>query len=328
MAFNIAPVNFNQMSLKFKRPDNYERPQNNIKKVSFASSPYELTKVDNELLKGLSLLGLNAQQMQPLDKAKKLVQLATKDKLTGLNNRAAFDAYFVKAVNESISNNVPLKLAMIDIDCFKGVNDVLGHDTGDVILKETGKVINEAVGEDNPNLKAFRYGGEEIILVFKKNEAKSALEKLKEISEKFSNNSNIQGYQDEYKDKLFNLETSDSTKWKEHWNNHKKFTVSAGLVDFEEVKHVIRRSNISESFKSLSQEQRDNFYKGNIYYVGKELYPELRKASLYKAMDGALYVSKENGRGQIIQAGKAIGAGVLERSVQAALKDQLEGKGS
>ncbi|HBY1516529.1 TPA: diguanylate cyclase [Klebsiella aerogenes] len=92
------------------------------------------------------------------------------DSLTGLKNRRAFDQQ-VKAY--AYQDNA--YIAMVDIDDFKSVNDNYGHAFGDVVLRtvaETG-VINQT-----DDIKIYRYGGEELAVIFSATNAFSAREYL------------------------------------------------------------------------------------------------------------------------------------------------------
>lgn len=93
-----------------------------------------------------------------------LQQEATKnealtDSLTGLKNRRAFDSDI-----EQLSHSTDLGLALIDIDDFKSINDTYGHAAGDVVLKTVSDIGQRLRGLDNITL--YRYGGEEIAVLF------------------------------------------------------------------------------------------------------------------------------------------------------------------
>lgn len=77
------------------------------------------------------------------------------DSLTGLANRRSLDERL-----ESVTGNV--LVLMVDVDRFKLVNDVHGHQAGDVALRSVARTIEEAVGERGT---AYRYGGEEFAIV-------------------------------------------------------------------------------------------------------------------------------------------------------------------
>lgn len=76
------------------------------------------------------------------------------DPLTGLQNRRSLRQYIDSQTSR-------ITFVMIDIDKFKPVNDVLGHDAGDKILSQLGTIINENLIK---GLTAFRYGGDEFLL--------------------------------------------------------------------------------------------------------------------------------------------------------------------
>ncbi len=88
--------------------------------------------------------------------------MAITDGLTGLYNRGFFDESLEEEVTDSIRNNKSLSLIMMDIDCFKSVNDTLGRAIGDSALAEISAVIKRnARGSDFP----ARYGGEEFAVI-------------------------------------------------------------------------------------------------------------------------------------------------------------------
>lgn len=85
------------------------------------------------------------------------------DKLTGLTNRKGFEEKLKAAILRAQQTDRPLSLAFIDIDFFKRLNDSMGHEAGDVIIKVIGDTIQRAAGE---NAITCRYGGEEYTVIF------------------------------------------------------------------------------------------------------------------------------------------------------------------
>lgn len=86
--------------------------------------------------------------------------LAFHDCLTGLKNRAAFE--------ELMTTTLPKKgdkiaLFMIDLDNFKVINDCLGHDAGDLLLKNVAKKIEKTIDKKG---SVFRFGGDEFVVIF------------------------------------------------------------------------------------------------------------------------------------------------------------------
>ncbi|MBT8473171.1 MAG: diguanylate cyclase [Marinicaulis sp.] len=87
---------------------------------------------------------------------------AMKDPLTGVANRASFDAELSKQIVYAHGANEPLALILADIDHFKKFNDQYGHQTGDQVLRLVAEVMNANVkGQD----LLARYGGEEFAIV-------------------------------------------------------------------------------------------------------------------------------------------------------------------
>jgi len=81
------------------------------------------------------------------------------DSLTGLLNRHALNDYYH---NVSGSDNASIEVVMLDIDHFKDVNDIYGHNAGDLVLIEFSKKL-KALGL-SPK-KVFRIGGDEFLLI-------------------------------------------------------------------------------------------------------------------------------------------------------------------
>lgn len=94
---------------------------------------------------------------------KAMEQLALFDALTGLPNRYAYTARSEKEWAFALENNIPLSIALMDIDNFKQYNDHFGHPDGDKLLKKLGALFSESIR--NSGNFAARYGGEEFILL-------------------------------------------------------------------------------------------------------------------------------------------------------------------
>ena len=85
-----------------------------------------------------------------------------RDPLTGLFNRRYMDETLVREIARAARENIPLSVAMVDIDHFKRFNDTYGHEGGDVLLGAFGKLlVKHARSEDI----VCRYGGEEFVII-------------------------------------------------------------------------------------------------------------------------------------------------------------------
>lgn len=94
---------------------------------------------------------------------KAMEHLALFDALTGLPNRYAYTARSEKEWGFALENNIPLSIALMDIDNFKQYNDHFGHPAGDELLKKLGALFSQSIR--NTGNFAARYGGEEFILL-------------------------------------------------------------------------------------------------------------------------------------------------------------------
>lgn len=95
-----------------------------------------------------------------------------RDPTTNLWAREVFNADFSEHFAQAARAHQPLSLILIDIDHFKSVNDTHGHQVGDAVLEGVAAAI-AAVAEGKG--KAYRYGGEEIIVVLRNYTAQEAI---------------------------------------------------------------------------------------------------------------------------------------------------------
>ncbi|MDQ7849095.1 MAG: diguanylate cyclase [Armatimonadota bacterium] len=105
-------------------------------------------------------LRVKALQDELTEKNKMLQQLATSDPLTGLPNRRTFDEQVFTEMERARRNAQPLSCLIFDIDDFKEINDIHGHQAGDEVLRQIGRVLT---GRKRRTDLAARYGGEEFV---------------------------------------------------------------------------------------------------------------------------------------------------------------------
>jgi len=84
------------------------------------------------------------------------------DPLTGLDNRRGFDEHLVAAVSQSVRYGWSFGLVIIDLDGFKAVNDRLGHQGGDAVLRRLGEQLRQSLRSGDI---AARVGGDEFALL-------------------------------------------------------------------------------------------------------------------------------------------------------------------
>ncbi len=120
------------------------------------------------------------------EKEEKLAQMAYYDTLTELPNRTMLKSHLKKVLARANRKEHEVTIMFMDLDGFKDVNDSLGHDIGDALLKEVANRLNESVREED---LISRLGGDEFILVFEETNQKEitiiADRILKNISEAY-----------------------------------------------------------------------------------------------------------------------------------------------
>lgn len=106
-----------------------------------------------------------------------LAHQATRDGLTGLHNRRAFEQRLGEAVEHARSTGAPLSLVLLDLDHFKAVNDTHGHAVGDRVLVAVADALVEAAADGET---VARLGGEEFVLLMPGRTAPEAAERADE----------------------------------------------------------------------------------------------------------------------------------------------------
>ena len=89
-------------------------------------------------------------------------QMVYHDSLTGVPNRKLFSDRLGIALAQGRRNQKELGIAMLDLDHFKGVNDTLGHDMGDLLLQATAERLSAALRKGDT---VARFGGDEFLLI-------------------------------------------------------------------------------------------------------------------------------------------------------------------
>ena len=109
---------------------------------------------------------------------KELSQIINMDKLTGLYSRNYMDEMMEDIFEQFRRFGRIYSLIIIDIDDFKYVNDNYGHHIGDEVLKITAKTVQEMIRNTD---KAFRWGGDEMVVILPQTSMKEAEEVAKRM---------------------------------------------------------------------------------------------------------------------------------------------------
>jgi len=113
----------------------------------------------------------------------KFKEQAIRDPLTGLYNRRFLEETLSHELAKSERNHQPLSLAMIDLDCFKQINDTYGHDAGDIVLIHLADVLEKRIRQGDI---VCRFGGEEFIVVMPGASLLSAADRIDALRNEFS----------------------------------------------------------------------------------------------------------------------------------------------
>ncbi len=121
---------------------------------AFSSQDVNLTKI---------LAGHLREEAARIRLEEELRAQAIRDPLTGLFNRRYFDQSIKKEVKRAKRYDHPLGVLMIDINRFKEINDKFSHMTGDKVLVETARLLEQTVRDID---MVVRYGGDEFLIIF------------------------------------------------------------------------------------------------------------------------------------------------------------------
>ena len=100
----------------------------------------------------------------------KTALLSRYDKLTGLLNRHGFEEIFHQEISRAERHDKNLSILFFDLDDFKKTNDTYGHIAGDNALRKVAQIILEEKRDEDI---AFRYGGEEMVVILPETDKES-----------------------------------------------------------------------------------------------------------------------------------------------------------
>jgi diguanylate cyclase (GGDEF)-like protein len=139
---------------------------------------------DDYLSSGMSDKELVATVSAKLSRYREFYLLTVTDELTKLFNRRELLSRFAELISDGVN---PVSLGIIDLDYFKKVNDIYGHQTGDSVLSRFSAILTSRL---SPSFIPARFGGEEFVVLMPNvhaEEAKVAIDELREkvVSIKF-----------------------------------------------------------------------------------------------------------------------------------------------
>ncbi len=96
------------------------------------------------------------------ERCRKLEELIERDPLTGLYNYRFLTRVLAQEMDRTRRNGSPFALIMMDIDGFKQINDTLGHEAGNCVIKETAALLERYTRQSD---QVCRYGGDEFAII-------------------------------------------------------------------------------------------------------------------------------------------------------------------
>ncbi|WP_066500360.1 sensor domain-containing diguanylate cyclase [Abyssisolibacter fermentans] len=150
----------------------------------------EITEMACQLQKMyLNMESIVDERTKELNDAKtELEKMVIKDPLTNLYNRHYFNK-FVKKIYKEVSNCAnKFVFIMLDVNSFKYINDVYGHNVGDIVLVELANILKNSARKDDI---VIRYGGDEFLIVLNSGKKEAAFKFIERVNNKIDDWSKI-----------------------------------------------------------------------------------------------------------------------------------------
>lgn len=106
-------------------------------------------------------------------------EMGIRDRLTGLYNRHYFNDVIRRELARTRRHGIAISVLLIDVDRFKQINDVRGHQVGDEVLQFVANFLTACVRESD---LVFRWGGDEFLVLLTQADEASAAQKAEELA--------------------------------------------------------------------------------------------------------------------------------------------------
>jgi len=125
-----------------------------------------------------------AMSLENAQEYHRLKEMTVTDGLTGIYNRTGFKDFVQREFQRAKRYNKTLSLVMIDVDGFKPINDSLGHQAGDYVLRELAACLQNSIRKSDI---AARYGGDEFAILLPETEMGEAEVLVKRVLHNLKN---------------------------------------------------------------------------------------------------------------------------------------------
>lgn len=149
-AYMFTPIHFKNQAVGFSIMKNARFLYDN---------PY-FYDIHSTIVKSLENL-FKTRQMENVNR--RLKDMYNRDPMTGLYNRIAYSEMIEPEYRGYCEKNVACAVAFLDVDKFKQINDTMGHEYGDMILKKIAVTLKELCPEGG---YVYRFGGDEFVVFF------------------------------------------------------------------------------------------------------------------------------------------------------------------
>lgn len=124
-------------------------------------------------------------------KAQHLEQLATKDALTGIRNKTAYDAEVKRLMSDLENGDRSFGIVMIDLNYLKRINDTFGHEKGNIAIVTLCKLVCEIFAHS----PVFRIGGDEFVVILRNSDYKNREKLVQQFNDRLAGIENTEGLQ-------------------------------------------------------------------------------------------------------------------------------------
>ena len=139
--------------------DELESLSNTLSSMSINMRNY----VENLLESSRQVSNLKKDLVDSKKKAMQFSEMATKDALTGIRNKAAYDKEVEKILADMQKGNDKFGVVMVDLNYLKKINDEYGHEKGNVAIQNLCRIVC-TVFDHSP---VFRFGGDEFVAILR-----------------------------------------------------------------------------------------------------------------------------------------------------------------
>ncbi|SMP69507.1 sensor domain-containing diguanylate cyclase [Anoxynatronum buryatiense] len=167
------------MTVQSRRKDAYTQYNLDTLRIlaSYAAIAINNARQSQELAQEVTIRQKTQQELEKLNR--QLKELSEIDSLTGIANRRKLDAYLQEEWERSRRDQLPVSLILVDVDYFKAFNDQFGHQTGDRILVDVAKTLEQSLRRKTDFIG--RYGGDEFAVVLHNTDRGGAVQLAEKI---------------------------------------------------------------------------------------------------------------------------------------------------